>query len=234
MRNAIAFGFVLFLASGVEAQRGAPPVFRGAAPTVARPAGTPTITGATRIFGSVATPGIPVTHLVAPGAAMPTGQNVPRFIDRSRRSTGYIMTYPLYIGGYGGYYDASYSGQPYPDSQAPPAQQNVTVVYPPQGPASALINPYVPGATTDNSGQGTVAELSSPDEAAPEPSYYLIALKDRHIYAAVAYWVDGESLHYFTSGNTHNQVSLGLVDRDLTTRLNKDSGAEVKLPDAKQ
>jgi hypothetical protein len=231
MRNAIAFCFVLFLAPGLEAQRGAQPVFRGAAPTVVRPAGTPTVTGAARIFGNGVAPGIPVTHLVAPGAAMPTGQNVPRFIDRSRRATGYIMTYPLYVGGY---YDASYGGQPYPDSQAPPAQQNVTVVYPPQGPAATMMNPYVPGATTDNFGQGTMAELAPPDEAAPEPAYYLIALKDHHIYAAVAYWADGETLHYFTSGNTHNQVSLALVDRDLTTRLNKDSGVEVKLPDAKQ
>jgi len=49
----------------------------------------------------------------------------------------------------------------------------------------------------------------------------------------VAYWVDGDTLHYFTSGNTHNQVSLSLIDRDLTQRLNKESGLEVNLPAAK-
>jgi hypothetical protein len=46
----------------------------------------------------------------------------------------------------------------------------------------------------------------------------------------VAYWVDGDTLHYFTSANTHNQASVSLVDRDLTERLNKESGLEVKLP----
>jgi hypothetical protein len=42
--------------------------------------------------------------------------------------------------------------------------------------------------------------------------------------------VDGDTLHYFTSGSTHNQVSLSLVDRDLTKRLNEESGLQLNLP----
>jgi hypothetical protein len=61
-------------------------------------------------------------------------------------------------------------------------------------------------------------------------SRYLIAFKDHSIYSAVAYWVDGDTLHYFTTGNTHNQASLSLVDRDLTRRLNEESGLQVILP----
>ena len=52
-----------------------------------------------------------------------------------------------------------------------------------------------------------------------------MAFKDHTIYTAVAYWVDGDTLHYFTSGNTHNQVSLSLVDRELTERLNQGTRA---------
>lgn len=63
-----------------------------------------------------------------------------------------------------------------------------------------------------------------------EPAHYYIALKDHHVYLAVAYWVEGNTLHYFLPGNTHNQVSLSLVDRDLTERLNRESGTEVRLP----
>jgi endonuclease YncB( thermonuclease family) len=63
-----------------------------------------------------------------------------------------------------------------------------------------------------------------------EPSHYLIAFKDHTIYAATAYWVDGDTLHYFTAGNVHNQASLALVDRDFTERLNKEAGLDVKLP----
>jgi len=63
-----------------------------------------------------------------------------------------------------------------------------------------------------------------------EPAHYYIALKDHHVYLAVAYWVEGNTLHYFLPGNTHNQVSLSLLDRDLTERLNRESGTEVRLP----
>jgi hypothetical protein len=66
-----------------------------------------------------------------------------------------------------------------------------------------------------------------------EATHYLLAFKDHSIYSAVAYWVEGDTLHYFTSGNTHNQVSVALIDRDLTKRLNEASGLEVKLPPAK-
>jgi endonuclease YncB( thermonuclease family) len=59
---------------------------------------------------------------------------------------------------------------------------------------------------------------------------YGYPVKDHTIYSAVAYWVDGDTLHYFTSGNTHNQASLSLIDRDLTERLNKESGLDVSLP----
>ena len=46
----------------------------------------------------------------------------------------------------------------------------------------------------------------------------------------MAYWVDGDTLHYFTSGDTHKQVPLSMLDRDLTDRLNRESGTELKLP----
>ena len=73
--------------------------------------------------------------------------------------------------------------------------------------------------------------MSQRDNAVPEASsYYLIAFKDNSIYSAVAYWVDGDTLHYFTSGNTHNQVSMSLVDRALTERLNRERKVDIRLP----
>ena len=65
-----------------------------------------------------------------------------------------------------------------------------------------------------------------------EQPHYLIAMKDHTIYSAVAYWADGDTLHYFTSGNIHNQVSVSLIDRDLTERLNKEMGTDFRLPPA--
>jgi hypothetical protein len=132
--------------------------------------------------------------------------------------------YPVYVSGY---YDNANPAEP-----APQQQPNVTVIDPPQ-PAPAIIqrfgavdaqDPTTPTAAAD--------DLQPVEEPAStfEPSHYLIAFKDHSVYSAVAYWVDGDTLHYFTSGNTHNQASVSLVDRELTERLNRESGLDVKIP----
>jgi len=177
--------------------------------------------------------GKPVLHGTGGGGAHPTlpGQINRRAPVASGSSViAYPIAYPVYIGGY---YDSSYIAPQAPSGyqQQPP---NITVVMPPeQTPAPVIINNYYPGATTDNPNAAPTGQQSAEDAApATEPSHYLIAYKDHTIYAAVAYWVDGDTLHYFTAGNTHNQVSLTLVDRDLTARLNREAGVEVKLPAA--
>jgi hypothetical protein len=143
--------------------------------------------------------------------------------------------YPVYVGGY--YYTPDYASG-YADGTygpAPGAQQpNVTVVYPPQ-PAPVIVNQFGPGAMPPPGAGPEPVNPYQPSTAQADaaPDHYLIALKDRTIYSALAYWVDGDTLHYFTAGNVHNQASLSLVDRDLTARLNKESGLEVNLPPAK-
>jgi fido (protein-threonine AMPylation protein) len=71
-------------------------------------------------------------------------------------------------------------------------------------------------------------EVEAAAAQASQP-YYLIAFKDHSVYSAIAYWVEGETLHYFTSGNTHNQVSMGLVDKELTDRLNRERKVDIRL-----
>ncbi len=152
-----------------------------------------------------------------------------------RRGTGAVYAYPVavpvYVGGYG-MYDGSYA----PYGTEPAAQQpNVTVIMPPQAPP-VIINQFGPGATPAQGAAPPIAQETAPQEdqqAANQQTHYLIAFKDHTIYSAVAYWVDGDTLHYFTTGNTHNQVSISLVDRALTERLNRESGLEVRLPPAK-
>jgi hypothetical protein len=70
------------------------------------------------------------------------------------------------------------------------------------------------------------------ETAAPasENPTYLIAFKDHTIYAAVAYWLEDTTLHYVTNQNTHNQVSLDLVDRELSGRLNRERNVDFRLP----
>jgi len=223
MRIPIGFFLGLFLISGLLAQnRNGQPVVTGTTGSVVHPAGN-AATGVVRITPSVVNPGGGGVHVVVPG------QNFRRF------NTMPVLTaypYPVYIGGY---YDTPYISQQaaalVPDQQ--PQQPNIVVIYPPQQqPATpAMLYPYVPGTTTANQDatQQPPQSTSDTSEPASETPHYLIAFKDHTIYSAVAYWVDGDTLHYFTSGNTHNQVSLSLVDRDLTQRLNKESGVEMKL-----
>jgi hypothetical protein len=138
--------------------------------------------------------------------------------------------YPVYVGGY-------YDNAVQPEVAPPPVQQqpNVVVVYP-QAPAPAPI--YMAPTPDQGEARATPYYYTAPQtpQSAAEPQssieqpHYILAFKDHTIYSAIAYWVDGDTLHYFTAGNTHNQASLSLVDRDLTERLNKDSGVEVKLP----
>jgi hypothetical protein len=211
--------------------------------SVVFPAGTSAAPGVQRTAGSVVYPagggpqiGIPsaITNLNFPGHF---GAGRPSAAARGARTGSYVYAYPVYVGGggYGGYYDSSYAGQP-PVSSGQD-QPNVVVVYPPQQPP-VIINQF-------GSGDGQLTTRVQPQsiypmqpaaahaEETPEATHYLIAFKDHSIYSAVAYWVDGDTLHYFTTGSTHNQASVSLVDRELTDRLNREAGLEVKLPPAK-
>jgi hypothetical protein len=200
--------------------------------------GTAVTPGTQPIFGNavVAPPGIVVPTGINNNALHPFVNGRAPFHGAGRGTgTGPVYVgYPVYIGGYGYGYggDSSYYGQQPPQQQQ---QGSVTVIYPP-APAPIIINPYGGGdAQYSMSGMPPMQSQMSlpPSDTANEPAHFLIAFKDHTIYSAVAYWVDGDTLHYFTNGNTHNQVSLSLIDSDLTARLNKDSGVEVKLPAGK-
>jgi hypothetical protein len=217
MRNGPGFGLVLLLASTLCAQT------HGAG-SVVSPGGGVGLPGVTRSLGSVVNP--------AQG-----GLRVPG--SRGGVSNGRVVVaaYPIYVGGY--YYPAPYYYAPAADPSAAavdpsaaPAQSNTTVVMPPQQPVTPVVINFNYGTAPPQAPDQTVsrAQTSAPDDSSSEPSHYLIAFKDHTIYAATAYWVDGDTLHYFTAGNVHNQASLALVDREFTERLNKEAGLDVRLP----
>src|SRR5262249_20699809 len=83
-------------------------------------------------------------------------------------------------------------------------------------------------------------QQSAPPCEAPSPprqvkvrdnlAMFFIALKDGWVYTSIAYWVQDETLHYVTARGEHNQVSLHLVDRQTSAKLNEGRGGEVLLP----
>jgi len=216
--------------------------------SVVQPAGVSGMGGVQRTTGSVIFPagstqiGIPGNSPVVPNFSsqrfgVPPGNGINH--GGGHRGGGAIYSYPVYVPGY---FDSSYysGGTMAPLVQPQQQQPNVTVIYPPQQGTPVILNLGSPDSSAYNirmndrpvPGVYEPAPAAAPQEA-PDASHYLLAFKDHSIYSAVAYWVDGDTLHYFTSGNVHNQASLTLVDRELTERLNRESGHEVKLPAAR-
>lgn len=170
-------------------------------------------------------------NVVYPGGSGPrTGVAAPREPRRGIRTTVFMYGYPVYIPVIAStaYVDPS---QVDPNQAAAPAQAppNVIVVYtsqPPQETTPEAAHPSMQVYQPE-------PETAPAADETPAANRYLFAFKDHSIYSALAYWVDGDTLHYFTDGTTHNQVSMSLLDRDLTERLNKEIGTGLKLPPAK-
>jgi hypothetical protein len=177
-------------------------------------------------FGNVLYPGTggPSSFATRLGATV-TGFPV------SKRSIGFLNSYPLYVGGA---YVPAYSSSAYaPDyssqTQFAPQQQyssNPPVIinqyFAPPLPPPPPPEFYQPSAER----QQQYAE----EDSAPAPNkYYLLAFKDHSVYSALAYWVEDKTLHYVTTQNTHNQASLDLVDLDFTKQLNRDRDVPFSL-----
>jgi hypothetical protein len=63
-----------------------------------------------------------------------------------------------------------------------------------------------------------------------DPVHFFIALKDGTVHVAVAYWVVDGTLHYLTLEGNHNQVSLDLINRALSARMNEKGRVPLILP----
>jgi hypothetical protein len=126
-----------------------------------------------------------------------------------------------------------YSGYGYSEPAPVPVQQAPQVIinqyYTPPEPARPVVREYV----TDPSDGIRVYESRREQRetaAQEEKRSYLVAFKDSTIYAVFTYWQEGETLHYVTMQGSHNQVSMALVDREFTERLNRERGVPFRLP----
>ena len=175
-----------------------------------------------------------------PGTGFPTGTARSGY-GGSRggyRTGGYggyrggVLAVPYYAGGYG-YGGYGYGGDPngYIDNSS----------VPPPAPAAppVIINQYFgvpPGPAPDAQDDQSVRIYSQPStqplnegQASGDAHTYLIAYKDHSVYTALAYWIEGHTLNYVTTSNTHNQADLSLIDVDFTTKLNQDRGMPVNF-----
>jgi len=198
---------------------------------VVLPAGRPAL--GVNPFGNVVTPAMPQGAAAAAtrngsfGAGTRLYNNNSGYNGRRRTNSSGIYAFPVFVGGYGsGYADPAAAA-----AVAPQSDQPATPAAPP-----VVINQYFGTPPPDSNGSPEPSNFhyyQAPANDAPAPpsdTYYLIAFKDHSVYSAVAYYVEGDTLHYFTAGNQHNQASLSLVDRQLTEQLNRAHNIEVRFP----
>ncbi|HVX66201.1 MAG TPA: hypothetical protein VHA11_06355 [Bryobacteraceae bacterium] len=141
-----------------------------------------------------------------------------------------VYPVPVYVGGE--YYSdpSYYQGQP--QQQTP----NITIVMPPQNTPPVTVNQYAQDGDREDetSSGGSIHTYQAPSAERSGPSddavVFYVALKDSSVYTALAYWVEDSTLHYITSQGKHNQVSLDLVDRETSAKLNEGRKVEFRLP----
>jgi hypothetical protein len=159
---------------------------------------------------------------------------------------GYVYAYPLYVGGYGGYgsYFGDYSSGYAPSYPPPGYASGVDPSMQPPAAPPVVINQYfgapppMAGAPdqppTDDQSIHFYGQQGAPTGYSPAPASdnrtYLIAYKDHSVYTAIAYWIEGSTLHYVTTANTHNQADLNLIDIDFTKKLNADRSMPFNVP----
>jgi len=142
---------------------------------------------------------------------------------RPRYGLSGYMLYPTF-GALGTAYDQPASDQPVGPPDQPDQPENTPVM------SNQDFGPQ-PGEE-----RPTIQTYSAPSAPRPEPSedqpLFFIGLTDNSVYTAVAYWVEGGTLNYITPQGRHNQVSLSLIDRETTARLNRGSKFQLHLPGA--
>ncbi len=208
-------------------------------------------------FGNVVYPG--TGH--APTATPPGGQFSNGFAPRAGVTTAHpqhrrttIVPYPVYYGGYGYGYGTGYATDP-SQGYAPGYGDQAPVVNSGSMPSVVINQNFVPPQSnpmvreygpSDGSGDQpsslrmyqapTPGQMTTPAQQpanSDQATLYLIAFKDRTIVQALGYWMEGATLHYVTVDHDLNQVSLDLIDRDLSQRLNGERNVEFKLPPAR-
>ncbi len=230
MKSLLAAGLVAIFSACALAQHehrggGAPPLMGPSYPGVG---------GALPIVGGAVTVVNPFSGSVSFGqrlaatiSGFPPYTGAPSGSGRHRRQTyvgfgGYPIFYPA-SGPLGSAYD-----QPAYDQPAGPPEQ-------PANPP-VVINQNFGPASQPGEERPTIQSYSAPSAPRPAPSedqpLFFIGLTDNSVYTAVAYWVEAGTLNYITPQGRHNQVSLSLIDRETTARLNHGSKFQLHLPGA--
>lgn len=173
--------------------------------------------------------GLPVNSRPLGGVALPGTRKSNR--TSSFGSSAYVG--PIYyVPGPSDYASADFWSSSYSPA---PVNSGYAFQPPPVQPPPVIINQYFDSRRPESATEDVPPVLEDnglkPGDLLSDPqNYYLIQYKDHTIYSALAYWVEGDTLHYVTTQNTHNQASLSLIDLDKTYKLNEDRSVPFSIP----
>jgi hypothetical protein len=231
MRQFVRVALLLMLLVAAAAQRrGFSPI-----PRPTPPAGTlPSRSGVTPPIANppVATP--PITVPTPPAGAVGGWRKSGGWPSAEQpvvAAVPYAAPYPVYV-----------DSQPAPEDPETPQELPSPAAIAPQPQATIVFAPPPqPAAAGPNAGLVPCGRAPDPQPASPpvaravpkdDPPSFYIAMKDGWVYIARAYWVDNDTLHYITLQGGHDQVSLALVNREVSTRLNAKRAGEFQLPES--
>lgn len=160
-----------------------------------------------------------------------------------------VVPYGIPYGFVGSGYGAAYTGY----DGVPPAPNVVETA--PQSPA-VIINQYYspdvvrpqikeytdlpepvkPKDEAEPKQQATVYPPAMQEQASQErsasatrPTLTLLAFRDSSVVAVIAYWVDGQDLHYVTKGYVKKVAPLESLDKGVSLQLNHERGVEFTI-----
>lgn len=151
---------------------------------------------------------------------------------------GVPYAWPIYVGGV-------YTNDPFYDYPYYPAQPNITVIGAPYAaepaPPVVITQAYAPPPPPPSPIVRPSIREYGPPEREPEPAgetaataapqIYLVAFKDGVIRPALAYWVDGGTLHYVGRDRKQYQAPLTSLDREFSLQLNRERRVPFRLPE---
>ena len=151
---------------------------------------------------------------------------------RSGFGFGFGWGLPVYAGGY---WDPFYSGYGYGYGYPYAPGPNVTVIGAPYAePAPpVVVQAYAPPPPPAPA-HPSVREYGTPEPVPQNETrsqLYLLAFKDGTIRAAVAYWVDGDTLHYVDPNHKQREAPLASIDREFSRQLNRERRVTFRLPE---
>ena len=138
-------------------------------------------------------------------------------------------TRPIYVGG--GYVGGGWVQQPQYLQSQPVVIMNQQAAPPPA--PILVMNPDYKQETAPNPVLREYSAVSTPyaNFQPSAPKVFLLALKDGTLRQAVAFWAEGDTLHYVQPDHKQDSVTFAKLDREASKRFNTERGIEIKLPE---